>query len=107
MKKKPLSAKQLDALVEEATVDCYDEAEQLSGLYCLLEENLSLPFETEVLGQVVNVTALEQTGFDIAAKCCCGAATQLISLQHLPVPEPPPRGAKWIYAYQHWAGGLG
>ena len=98
----PLSKNQLDALVEEATVDCYDEEEQLSGLYCVLEENLTLPFETEVLGQVVAVTALEQTERDIVVRCCRGAATQLLSLLHLPVPEPPPRGAQWIYAYRHW-----
>ncbi|GAA2617268.1 hypothetical protein GCM10010399_55330 [Dactylosporangium fulvum] len=45
-----LSRSQLDALVEEATVDCYNEDEQLTGLFTMIEDNLALPFTTEVLG---------------------------------------------------------
>jgi hypothetical protein len=45
-----LTKAELDRLVEEATVDCHDEAEQLSGLYTMIDDNLALPFETQVLG---------------------------------------------------------
>ena len=31
-------------------VDCYDEEEQLTGLFTLIEDNLALPFETNMLG---------------------------------------------------------
>jgi hypothetical protein len=43
---------ELAALVAEAVVDCYDEHEQLSGLFTMLEveDNLAVPFGTEVLG---------------------------------------------------------
>ena len=34
---------ELDQLVEEATVDCYNESEQVSGLYAMLEDNLRHP----------------------------------------------------------------
>ena len=42
---------ELDAVVaENATVDCYDEDEETSGLYNMIEDNLALPFQPQVLG---------------------------------------------------------
>ena len=35
-----LTAVRLDKLIEEATVDCYNDSEQLSGLYTIIEGNL-------------------------------------------------------------------
>ena len=52
-----LSKAALDRLVEEAIVDCYNESEQATGLYTMIEEHLKVPFETEVLGVPVKVTA--------------------------------------------------
>jgi hypothetical protein len=52
-----LSEARLDQLVEEATVDCYNESEQATGFYTMIEDNLQLPFETEVLGMPVSVIA--------------------------------------------------
>ena len=46
-----LSKAALDRLVEEANVDCYNEPEQATGHYTMIEENLKVPFETEVLGK--------------------------------------------------------
>ena len=41
----------LDKLIEEATTDAYNESEQAGGFFAMIEENLSLPFVTQVLGQ--------------------------------------------------------
>ena len=43
-----LSARKLDKMIEEATVDCYDELEQASGFYTMIEDHLAVPFATEV-----------------------------------------------------------
>jgi hypothetical protein len=40
------SEARLDAMVEEATVDCYNEDEQVTGLFTMIEDNLALPFQT-------------------------------------------------------------
>jgi hypothetical protein len=40
----------LDKLIAEATVDCYKESEQSTGIFTMLEENLAVPFETTLLG---------------------------------------------------------
>jgi hypothetical protein len=45
----PPDKRRLQELAEEATVDAYDEYEQLTGFFTMLDDNLELPFETEIL----------------------------------------------------------
>lgn len=54
-----ISAARLEALIEEAIVDAYTEAEQVVGFHATIEQHLALPFETIVLG--VNVTVRRST----------------------------------------------
>ncbi|WP_345680212.1 calcium-binding protein, partial [Yinghuangia aomiensis] len=63
----------LHAMVAEATVDCYNEDEQLTGLFTMLEEHLAVPFTTEVLGVPVVVRKVD-VGVDggIVAVCVAG-----------------------------------
>jgi hypothetical protein len=71
----------------------------------MIEEKLSLPFTTRVLGQAVTVDKVELTSRDqIVAICVHGKATQAIPILDLPMPEPPPAGAEWIAAYRRWCG---
>ncbi len=98
--------RQLDKLIEEATVDCYDEEEQASGFFTMIEDNLALPFVTRVLGIEVSVVAVEMDD-DGGLKAVCehGGERQRIGLTDLPLPSPPPSGAEWIAAYRHWMRG--
>jgi hypothetical protein len=99
-----LTAARLEEMVEQATVDCYNESEALTGLFSMIEESLQLPFETTILGFPVTV---ERVGLDdgdvIVAMCRRGRARQAIGLLVLPLPSPRPAGAEWIEAYRHWA----
>jgi Calcium binding len=99
-----VDARRLEALVEEATVDCYNEDEQAVGLFTMIEDHLELPFQTRVLGLEVTVVAVEQSdnGTPVAV-CRHGRETQRIGVLDLPLPSPPPKGAEWIAAYRHWA----
>ena len=98
-----LSRAQLDALVQEATVDCHDEDEQVTGLYTMIEDNLAMPFDTTVLGVEVTVEGVDLTDHGhIVAKCKRMAFRQAIPLLDLPLPTPAPEGAQWIEAYRHW-----
>jgi hypothetical protein len=45
-----LSKARLDELVEEALVDAYGDSEQATAFYTMLENDLALPFETQILG---------------------------------------------------------
>ena len=94
---------ELDALIEEATVDAYDESEQMIGFHTMLDENLQMPFKTEVLGVEVMVEKLDLTDDNqIAVICTRGKSSQLIPILDLPLLKPPPKGAEWIDAYRRW-----
>lgn len=99
-----LSEADLDELVAQATVDCYNEDEELAGLAVMLEDNLAVPFETTVLGVPVTVRKIDQTESGIVAICVRGKHRQAIPVLDLPLPDPPPGGAEWIAAYRRWAG---
>jgi hypothetical protein len=97
--------RELDLLIEEATVDAKDEAEQALGLYAMISDNLVLPFETKVLGAAVEVSDIDLTDDDrVVAICHAGGQKQKIDLADLPLPRQRPEGAEWIEAYRRWRG---
>ena len=97
---------QLDELIEEATVDCYDEEEQATGFFAVIEDNLALPFTTRILGVDASVTAVEMDNDGrIKAVCERSGEQQRLDLIDLPLPSPPPSGAEWIAAYRRWMEG--
>lgn len=70
-----------------------------------MDENLALPFVTQVLGQDVTVIKIDIAKRDeIVAVCWCGKKTQSILILDLPMPDPLPEGAEWIEAYRRWCG---
>lgn len=98
------SDEQLDELIEQATVDCHDEEECLTGFSTVLEE-LDVPFRTTVLGAEVEVTDIDLSGDGriIVATCVRDQWQQRIALLDLPLPSDL-TGAEWIEAYRRWSG---
>jgi hypothetical protein len=100
-----ITAAELDALIEEAAVDCYNEAEQITGLFTMIEDHLALPFQSTVLGMTVTVAKVDLTVNDqIVAICRRDDHKQAIPILELPLPAPAPDGAEWIEAYRRWHG---
>jgi hypothetical protein len=100
------NARKLERLIEEAVVDAYNEPEQRTSLYTMLDERLEMPFKTEVLGVEVTVERVDLTeAEEIVAICTRGRKRQAIPILELPLPSPPPRGSEWIEAYRRWASG--
>lgn len=98
-----MSRKALEAMVAEATVDCYNDSECVTGFYTMLEDHLAVPFQTSVLGVDVTVAKVDLTTDDtIVAVCRRGWSLQRIPILDLPLPTPPPDGAEWVEAYRHW-----
>lgn len=90
-------------MIEDATVDCYNEAEQVTGLLTMIEDNLVTPFKTLVLGVGVNVESVDLADSgQIVATCSRGGLRQVIPLVDIPLPTPAPEGAEWIEAYRRW-----
>jgi hypothetical protein len=101
-----LSKARLDELVEEALVDAYGESEQATGFYTMIENDLCLPFETEMLGVTVTVESIDITEDDqLVAVCRKGKDRQRILLTDLPLPKTLPKGGEWIVAYRYWRTG--
>jgi hypothetical protein len=93
----------LDALIAEATVDCYNDSECVTGFYTMLDDNLAVPFQTVVIGVDVTVAGIDLTDDEeIMAICRRGRSTQRIPILDLPLPTPQPGGADWIAAYRRW-----
>jgi hypothetical protein len=101
-----VSEAKLDVLIEEATVDAYDESEQMTGFHTMLDEHLEMPFQTQVLGVEVTAEQVDLTDDNhIVVVCRRDKWCQRIPLLDLPLPKPPPQGAEWIDAYRRWASG--
>ena len=54
-----MSKAELEAMAQEAAVDCYGESEQVSGFYTMIADNLEVPFGTKVLGVDVLVEDID------------------------------------------------
>jgi len=90
-------------MIAEATVDCYNDSECVTGFYTMIDEHLDVPFQTEVLGLDVTVTGVDLGGDDqIVAICARDRGRGRIPILDLPLPTPPPGGVEWIEAYRRW-----
>ena len=100
------TAAMIDKMIDEAIVDAYGESEQIVGFYTMLEDNLHVPFRTEMLGVEVTVERIEITDDEqIMAICRRGKSRQRVPILDLPLPNPPPLGADWIDAFRRWVSG--
>ena len=89
--------------MEEAVTDAYGDSEQAGGFFAMMENDLQLPFETEILGVAATVESIDITNDDqLVAIYRKGKTRQRISLMDLPLPSPLPEGAEWIVAYRYW-----
>jgi hypothetical protein len=66
----------IEAMIEEATVDAYNDDEQLTGLYTMIEGNLALPFTTTILAVEVTVKNVDLAADTIVAICTRGRDRQ-------------------------------
>ena len=90
----------LRELIEEATVDCYEESEQHQGLVNMVEENVVCPFKAKVIGEVVEVVELcaPPSGFGLDAVCRYKGKDYKIDVRSLQWPREKPEGFEWIEA---------
>jgi hypothetical protein len=57
-------------VIEQPTIDCYNDSEQITGLFTMIEEHLALPFQTTVLGATVTVARVDVTASDEIIAIC-------------------------------------
>jgi hypothetical protein len=99
----------LDALIEEATVDCSSEDEAQAGFAATVESNVVCPFPAKVLGEEVEGVKLRDAefGHGVDAVCRSKGREYRINLHSLEWPRQKPEGYEWVEAYRAWLGGAG
>jgi hypothetical protein len=98
----------LDDLLEEATVDCYDEEEYFWGIFYTLGDRLAFPLEGKVLGERVTVVGLDgsRSGHrqGVMARVRRDDQEYTVALSTVEVLAPDPTSAEWLAAYRYWLG---
>jgi Calcium binding len=104
----PTKGKRLLELIEEATVDCYNEDEEHSGLLTMVQDNVVCPFRAKVIGEDVTVVDLEwpKSGYGLLAVCERNGKKHRVDIDSLEWVKPLPEGFEWIEAYLLWRGGV-
>jgi hypothetical protein len=100
------SERELDALIDEITTDCYNEDEALSGFLTYLEDALEQPVEATVMGvrvTLVGVDCPDGLLCGLVATCRRDGADHQVSLLDVAVPQGT-EVARVLAAYRHWAG---
>ncbi|HEV8166531.1 MAG TPA: calcium-binding protein [Actinomycetota bacterium] len=96
----------LDALIEEITVDCYGEDEELTGFLAYFEDALERPVEATVVGVPVTIVGVDCPAGalrGLVARCRRGGADYEVSLRDVALPRGSEL-ARILAAYRYWAG---
>lgn len=98
------SKEKLDRLLEEATVDAYNDYEQACGFLTMMEENILCPFKAKVVGEVVEVEGFDLPGDSTSVQAVCRRNDKKykVDVTSLEWEGKPPRGVEWIEAYKTW-----
>jgi hypothetical protein len=96
---------ELDALIAEITIDCYDEDEALTGFENAFDEDAHLPCPATVIGEHVEVLSISLTNGrrELIATCQRGARQHRIALLDLDI-RADPATSRLLAAYRRWLG---
>ena len=91
-------------IIEDALTDAYGEYEQAGAFHCVIEDNVTFPFKTTLLGVPVTVTGVDAPEDAVLAIVRRGKHVQKIPLEELPLPSQLPAGGDYLLAYRRWRG---
>jgi hypothetical protein len=96
---------ELDALVDEITVDCHDEYEQLTGFENAFDEDANFPCSATVVGETVEVlsVAADDDRCELIATCQRNGKPYEIALLDLTI-DGYPATSRLLAAYRRWRG---
>jgi hypothetical protein len=101
------SEEELNDLVDEITVDAYNDDEQLWAFRQVMEDEVAMPADAFVVGEPVTVKEIDYDGNErrgLTAKLCReDASVHVVSASDLVFPEGS-IGADYLAAYRTWLG---
>lgn len=95
----------LDALIEEITVDAYGDDEQLQGFVNAFDEDANFPCLGSVVGEEVEVlsVSVENHRRELIATCKRGGRRYDVALLDIDL-RADPTTSRLIAAYRRWLG---
>jgi hypothetical protein len=96
---------ELDSLIDEITVDCNDEDEQLTGFEAAFDEDASFPCPGSVVGEEVQVLHVGQGDgrHELIATCRRNGRRYEIALLDVKLQADAPT-SRLVAAYRRWLG---
>jgi hypothetical protein len=94
----------LEDLIEEATVDAYDEYEQRIGFLTMIQDNVSVPFEATLNDESVTVSEIDGNDRTIKAIIKHSNKSFPVDILDLKIDYSFVKGSEWIAAYRKWEG---
>ena len=96
---------ELDSLIEEITVDCHDEYEQLTGFENAFDEDANLPCPGTVVGENVDVLSVvaDDDRHELIATCQRNGHRYQIALLDIDLTADPAT-SRMLAAYRRWPG---
>lgn len=102
-----LSEERLEELLEEATVDCYDEEEEFAGVLISVDENVAWPLPAQLAGTRVEVLGLDESASStrrgIVARIRRGGKEYQAALADLTFGDVDETSAEWLAMFRWWA----
>ena len=102
-----MNQEKLEALIEQATVDCYDEYEEFWGMLATLESELHFPFAAFALGDFVTVVSMDEGHSNIRRGIMVAIQKDgddySFPLSELQLEQASKHNAEWIAAYKLWS----
>ena len=97
--------RELDSLIDDITIDCYDEDEALTGFEAAFDEDARLPCPGTVIGERVTVISigLRNGRRELIATCQRAGHHHDIALLDVTV-DAHPNLSRLIAAYRRWLG---
>ena len=103
-----VSEERLEALLEEAIVDCYDEEEEFMGVLITVDEKVNWPLLATLAGMPVEVLGLSESASStrrgIVARIRRGGKEYTAALADLTFGKMDESSAEWLAMYRWWAG---
>ncbi len=104
------SEAELDKMIAEATVDCYDEHEAFMGVVYYLSGKMSFPFRAKWLGDAVKVIGIddEESGYEkeVIAQVITEEDKYTVGLNELESVPDDTRNSKYLEMYKYWIRGF-
>ena len=96
----------LRELVDEATVDCYEEEEEFWGMLTALGDELTFPLTATLIGESVLLIGVDGEASSahrgIVARVSHKGQEHSVSLADLQISDTNTHNADWLAAYHYW-----